>query len=45
MDKIIIETKAGVTYLTASDFDSSVLLELSKEEVIELIENLKEAIK
>jgi hypothetical protein len=45
MTTITIETKEGVTYLTASDFDSSVLLELSKEEVIELIENLKEAIK
>ena len=44
MDKITIETKAGVTYLTASDFDSSVLLELSKEEVIKLIEQLKLAL-
>jgi hypothetical protein len=44
MTTITIETKEGVTYLTASDFDSSVLLELSKEEVIELIENLKLAL-
>ena len=44
MDKIIIETKEGVTYLTASDFDGSVLLELSKEQVIELIEQLKLAL-
>jgi hypothetical protein len=44
MDKITIETKDGVTYLTASDFDSSVLLELSKEQVIKLIEQLKEVL-
>jgi hypothetical protein len=44
MTTITIETKAGVIYLTASDFDSSVLIELSKEEVIELIEQLKLAL-
>ena len=44
MDKITIETKDGVIYLTVSDFDGFASAELSKEQVIELIKQLKEAL-